>query len=224
VDPVEAWQYTGFRGLSANISIQNDVNFYNPASGSHGNSPMSDANPREATVLVVDDEQRAAETYATALESIYEVRVAYGGEEALTVIDEHVDVVLLDRRMPEMSGDEVLEAIQREKYDCRVAMVTAVNPDFDILSLGFDDYVVKPVGKEGLNTTVERLLALQEYDDAHQELSALKVKRNVLQLEKPDTELSGNEEFEGVTDRIAELEAKLDTMEAELDLPDGRPR
>jgi CheY-like chemotaxis protein len=38
----------------------------------------------------------------------YEVRTATGGPEALDLVDEEVDVALLDRRMPRMSGDELL--------------------------------------------------------------------------------------------------------------------
>lgn len=183
---------------------------------------MSEEGSPDATVLVVDDEERAADTYATALQSEYNVLTAYSGSEALSLIDDHVDVVLLDRRMPEMSGDEVLEEIQNRKLDCRVAMVTAVNPDFDILKLGFDDYVVKPVGKDGLFSVVKRLLKLEEYDEAQQELSALKVKRNVLEIEKPDSELTESEEFEELDDRIETLEAELEDIEAELDMPDHR--
>ncbi|MFB6178360.1 MAG: response regulator [Halorientalis sp.] len=185
---------------------------------------MSGERSGAATVLVVDDEKRAADTYASALESDYDVLTAYSGREALSAIDDETDVVLLDRRMPEMSGDDVLEEIQHRKLDCRVAMVTAVNPDFDILKLGIDDYVVKPVGKDGLYATVERLLALDEYDETHQQLSSLQIKRNVLAIEKPDAELMENEEFERLESRIAELESQLEDIESEIDIPDRRTR
>jgi CheY-like chemotaxis protein len=65
-----------------------------------------------ATVLVVDDEQRAADTYANVLASEYDTRTAYGGEEALELVETaDFDVVLLDRRMPELTGDDILAAI-----------------------------------------------------------------------------------------------------------------
>jgi len=60
------------------------------------------------------------------------------------VIDETVDVVLLDRMMPGMSGQEVLAAIRERGLDCRVAMVTAVDADFDVIEMGFDEYLGKP--------------------------------------------------------------------------------
>lgn len=184
---------------------------------------MSEEPAADATVLVVDDEERTADTYASVLEIEYDVLTAYGGQEALSVVAD-ADVVLLDRRMPEMSGDEVHEAIQRRKLDCRVAMVTAVNPDFDILKLGFDDYVVKPVGKDGLLATVERLLKLDEYDETHQRLSSLQVKRNVLAIEKPDAELAESDEFERLESRIADLESQLEDIESAFELPEKRIR
>ncbi len=186
----------------------------------HGKVSMNEES--SATVLIVDDEKHAVDTYAAALDDEYDVRTAYGGEDGLARIDEDVDVVLLDRRLSEMSGNEVLQEIKDRHLDCRVAMVTAVNPDFDILSLGVDDYVVKPVGKERLLATVERLLALKEHDDAYQELSSLKVKRNVLAVEKPAAELADNEEFGRLESRIAELETQLEDIESEFELP-GEP-
>jgi len=99
-------------------------------------------------VLVVEDEPDLADLYAAWLGDEYRVRTAYGGQEALDELDEaddEVDAILLDRRMPGLSGDEVLAAVRERGIDCRVAMVTAVEPDFDILKMGFDDYLVKPV-------------------------------------------------------------------------------
>lgn len=61
-------------------------------------------------LLVVDNERDVADTYALQLEE-YDTRVAYGGEEALAKLDDDVDAVLLDRRMPDVHGDEVLARI-----------------------------------------------------------------------------------------------------------------
>jgi two-component system response regulator AdeR len=173
-------------------------------------------NDGTATVLVVDDEPTSTDVYARVLEKQHTVRKAYSGEEALEKIDESVDVVLLDRRMPEMSGDEVLAAMQRRKLDCRVAMVTAVDPDFDIVGMGFDDYVVKPLDRDDLLAIVDRLLTLDSYDEKSRELSSLQVKRNVLTMEKSDAELADSDEYDTLKRRIEELTAELEDMETEL--------
>lgn len=84
---------------------------------------------RDPVVLVVDDEEDLANLYSQWLSDDYAVRTAYNGEQALERLDETVDVVLLDRRMPGLSGDDALNRIREREYDCRVAMVTAVDPD-----------------------------------------------------------------------------------------------
>lgn len=171
---------------------------------------MSEQSP---LVLVVEDEPDLADLYAAWLGDEYRVRTAYGGQEALEELDEvdnEVDAILLDRRMPGLSGDEVLAAVRERGIDCRVAMVTAVEPDFDILKMGFDDYLVKPVTSDTLRETVEGLLRRGEYDTEMQELFALTSKKAMLEAEKSATELDDNDEYRRLTDRIAELRSKAD--------------
>jgi len=56
----------------------------------------------DASVLVVDDERDVADVYALRLSDEFETRTAYSGGAALTPLDDDVDVVLLDRHMPEV--------------------------------------------------------------------------------------------------------------------------
>ena len=170
------------------------------------------------TVLIVDDEERVANTYALRLGEGYDTAVALSGEDALQMVDETVDVVLLDRRMPGMSGEAVLEEIRARGLECRVVMVTAVDPGFDIAEMDIDDYVVKPIDKSELRDVVDRALTVAEYNQQMQELSALKLKRNVLEVELHDTELEESETYTSLVEQIAQLESELDAMEADLDL------
>ncbi|MEZ3164483.1 HalX domain-containing protein [Halorubrum sp. RMP-47] len=164
-------------------------------------------------VLVVEDEPDLADLYAAWLGDEYRVRTAYGGREALDELDEadnQVDAILLDRRMPGLSGDEVLTAVRERGIDCRVAMVTAVEPDFDILEMGFDDYLVKPVTSDTLRETVEGLLQRGEYDSEVQELFSLTSKKAMLESEKSATDLADNDEYQRLTERIDELRERAD--------------
>jgi two-component system response regulator AdeR len=173
----------------------------------------------QPTVLVVEDEPPLIEIYARWLESEYEVRTAQNGTEALEQVDDDVDVALLDRLMPGMSGDEVLAEIRERAPGCRVAMVTAVEPDFDIITMGFDDYLTKPVEKELLLETVDRLLDRSNYEGLEQELYALVSKRSALQSAKSAQEIAASEEYDELERRIKELEAEMD--EAMPDLEGG---
>jgi len=182
---------------------------------------MSESQP---LVLVVEDEPDLADLYAAWLGDDYRVRTAYSGHEALDVLDDvdgTVDAILLDRRMPGLSGDEVLAAVRERGVDCRVAMVTAVEPDFDILEMGFDDYLVKPVASDTLRETVEGLLQRGEYDTGVQDLFALTSKKAMLEAEKSASELADNEEYQALTNEIETLRADVDdSLEAVTETDD----
>lgn len=162
------------------------------------------------TVVIVEDERELADLYAEWLSESYEVRTAYRAEEALEVIDEAVDVLLLDRRLPAASGDEVLSTVRDREIDCQVAMVTAVDPDLDIIDMGFDDYVVKPLERSDLQDLVKRLLTRGLYNDEVRDYFALVSKRANLETAKAPTELEADPRYE-------ELEAEIEAHEKRLD-------
>ncbi|GAB3024682.1 response regulator transcription factor [Natronobiforma cellulositropha] len=167
-------------------------------------------------VLVVDDEARLADLFAAWIGQQRPVAVAYDGESALEKMCSSVSVVLLDRRMPGLSGDEVLQAIREEGYDCRVVMVTAVDPDFDIIEMGFDDYLVKPVSKEELLTMIDSVSKRSSYESEIQEYYALVSKKALLESEKAEHDLATNEEYQELTDRVDELRSRLDDTISEM--------
>jgi DNA-binding response OmpR family regulator len=174
----------------------------------------------EATVLVVDDEPDVIDRYEDYLADTCRVRMATDGDAAMAELDESVDAVLLDRRMPGTTGDEVLGMIEARGLDPRIALVTAVSPDFDIVDLHLDDYLVKPVTKAEVHETVERLLLIDEYSARRRELNALQVKRNVLQVEKSTAELEASREYR---DLVADIEALESRVAALTDSLEGTP-
>lgn len=167
-----------------------------------------------ASVLIVDDETELADLYTDWLRDDYEVRTAYNGSDALAEFDEDISVVLLDRKMPDMSGGEVLRRLNEQNADCRVAMVTAVEPDFDIVDLGFDTYLLKPASRDELHETLERLTILDTYDDVLQTYYELVSKKALLQTEKNDEELRSSSEYERLQ---TELETCEDLVESKLE-------
>jgi len=169
-------------------------------------------------VVVVEDEEQLADLYSVWLADSYAVQTAYSGDEGLDLIDTETEVVLLDRRMPGLTGDETLKEIRQYNYGCRVVMVTAVDPDFDIMELAIDDYIIKPVEREQLRDAVERAVTIGNYNDQIQELSSLKLRRNVLEVENEDTYLERNEEYQRLVSEVEALEAEIKEKESELDL------
>ena len=179
---------------------------------------MSSSEP--ATVLVVDDEPDVADAYAAQLQGEYIVSTAYGGQEALNRLDDSIDVILLDRRMPDISGDEVLEKIRERDLHIRVAMVTAVDPDFDIIEMPFDDYVIKPVSRDDLFETIERLLTCSEYEERLRRYYALTAKHATLIANKPESELVESDAFKQLEVEMNEIQRDLDQTISTFDEDD----
>lgn len=169
------------------------------------------------TVLVVDDEEEVADVYALRLRNDYDTRVAYGGQEALDTIDIDVDILLLDRRMPDISGDDVLDQIREKGYDCRIIMLTAVDPGIDIVEMPFDDYLCKPVEKEDLVAAIEQQLQIQRYDEQLSEYFEVTSKLALLESELPPQEREQSDELERLTERADTLRDELRDLLDEFD-------
>ena len=100
-------------------------------------------------VLVVEDHVELAETVASVLRREgMAVDLAFDGRSALVNAGVYgYDVIVLDRDLPELHGDEVCRALLERGCDARVLMLTAsttVADRVEGLGLGADDYLPKP--------------------------------------------------------------------------------
>lgn len=100
-------------------------------------------------VLVVDDEEELADVVARGLrQSGMAVDVANSGDDALFKLEvTPYDLVVLDRQMPEVTGDDVAHELMTRPNRPRILMLTAAGEIEDRvagLELGADDYLVKP--------------------------------------------------------------------------------
>lgn len=163
-------------------------------------------------LLIVEDEEGLAELYSDWLSDEHTVSTATSGTQALEALDETIDGVLLDRRLPDMSGDEVLQEINARNPDAFVAMVTAVEPDVDIVQLGFDDYMTKPVASEDLHQAVERLAEHATYDEQVREHLSNVAKLNVIESGASRETIVNSEEYDELKQRIDASRAELDVL------------
>lgn len=173
----------------------------------------------QASLLIVDDETELADLYASVLSDSYDVVTAYSGQEALEKVDDDIDVVLLDRRMPGMNGDEVLTEIRDRDLDVRVGMITAVIPEPSIAEMEFDNYLLKPLDSDEINEAVEQLVALSNHDEQIRELFSLAKKRAVVEETRPKAQLKREDEYNDLVTRFNELDAELSKRIAERDEP-----
>jgi signal transduction histidine kinase len=113
-------------------------------------------------VLVVDDNEDAADTCATLLEmSGYDVKVAYAPDAALATLAEWPpDVAILDIGLPSMSGYELAREMRRRNFAGRLAALTGYGQAADMAAsklAGFDAHLTKPVSPQELLELVAKL-------------------------------------------------------------------
>jgi len=112
------------------------------------------------TILVVDDEKEICTVLSDNLsQEGYRVLTAYNGKKALELVKkEKPDLVLLDIRMPEMDGIEVLRRIKKMKKEIVVIMLTAygtLETARKAMKLGAYDYITKPFDLFSLKSIVK---------------------------------------------------------------------
>src|SRR5262249_15287458 len=100
-------------------------------------------------ILVVEDERRVANVVTRALrENAYDVDLADTGEKAIELaLQNPYDSILLDVRLPGLSGVEVCRELRVARIDTPILMLTArtlVEQRVEGLDAGADDYLTKP--------------------------------------------------------------------------------
>ncbi|MFD2655087.1 response regulator transcription factor [Gracilibacillus thailandensis] len=106
------------------------------------------------TILIVDDEQQMRSMLTLYLRKNFKLIEAKNGNEAIdTLKHNEVDLVLLDIMMPELDGIEACKQMKKLKSDVPIILLTALNETsqkVEGLTIGADDYVVKPFEPEEL--------------------------------------------------------------------------
>lgn len=110
-------------------------------------------------VLIVEDTLSLALTYeACLLQENYKVRIASTGEEALKIIAESRPLaILLDLKLPDIDGMEVLKIIRQQDISAAILVITgqtSLNIAVEAMKYGADDFVSKPIDPERLQISV----------------------------------------------------------------------
>jgi PAS domain S-box-containing protein len=123
------------------------------------------------TILVVDDKAESQEFIAEYLlrPNGYVPLVAVTGRQGLEMaLSEKPDLMILDLKMPELSGLEVLQALREKQADTPVILMTAYGSEEDIITafrLGAKDYLGKPFRIEEMLAAIERILSEQRQEE-----------------------------------------------------------
>ncbi len=153
-------------------------------------------------ILIVDDEKIVRESLFHWFEDEgYNVETADSAEAALRGFEKNkYDLILLDMRMPGMSGIELLEKIKEIDRDCIVILITAyasVPTAVQALKFGAYDYVTKPVDPDELNHLVKNALEKKSLKDEN-----VLLKDKIEQMIIPDNLIGESEDMKKIFELI----------------------
>lgn len=112
-------------------------------------------------LIVEDDEGTRCLMEDVLADSGYETISAANGEEALELLDHHIDLILMDVMMPRMDGYTLTRQLRESNFTLPILMVTAkiTQPDKKKgFLVGVDDYMTKPVDEEEMLLRIAALL------------------------------------------------------------------
>lgn len=119
-------------------------------------------------ILLVDDDRELTSLLQELLEMEgFIVLVAHDGEQALELLDDSVDLLLLDIMMPKRNGIDTLKEL-RQTYQTPVIMLTARGSELDRvlgLELGADDYLPKPFNDRELVARIRAILRRSQWNE-----------------------------------------------------------
>lgn len=119
-----------------------------------------------AKIVIVEDSTPQAQLYTQYLgKDKLQTLLAANGAEARALIEKHApQLVLLDLNLPDENGQSILQWIRASGFTCSVVVITghsSVDVAVNVIQLGADDFIEKPVSADRLRTTVSNLLDKQ---------------------------------------------------------------
>jgi len=166
------------------------------------------------TILIVDDELGPRESLRMILKDDYRLETAASGKEAISLIDQiELDLIILDIRMPEMNGIDLLKVIREKTPATEVIMVTAyasVDTATEALRLGAVDYLQKPFDILQVRNVVSKgLLKRYQSREAGRKLDELQLAKLSLEEEIMNTKSSIQSHYQETIDSlVAAVDAK----------------
>ncbi len=119
-------------------------------------TPVRETGKNNGTLLIIEDDPNSRTYFKKVLEELdLNILEAADGKEGIRLFRENPDIlaVLLDIRLPETSGFDILKVLKKERPDVPVIAETAFAMAGDrdnCLNAGFDDYISKPVNRKTL--------------------------------------------------------------------------
>lgn len=152
-------------------------------------------------ILIVEDEEAIRGFIKVNLKrNNFEVLEAGSGEEALNLINENVDIVLLDVMLPGMNGYEVCEKVRKSHPNMGIIILTAKGQEenrIEGLDAGADDYIVKPFSPKELLARINALTRRLSLQGGEPEMTKNEIVSGIFKLIVDERRfIKGEEEIE----------------------------
>lgn len=172
------WKRKGVGGRSmhtiTNTATGDSSGMTGPGAGQSAETPYALSNPTrllDPSILLVEDDLQLGRITKELLDDDYRVHWAVDGKDARTQLrTESYDAMVLDRRLPDMDGLDLVRSLRREGVTIPVLMLTALGSTEDIvagLDGGANDYLTKPFRFEELDARIRVMIrgfqARQQY-------------------------------------------------------------
>ncbi len=166
-------------------------------------------NRMKRKVLVVDDELGPREALRMILGEDYDVSVASGGLEARdNFLNKEYDLMIMDIKMPDINGIDLLTEVKTKSPETEVIMITAyasVDTATDALRMGALDYIIKPFDTSSVLEAVQK--GLSRRDDSlsiKTRLQELQIANKVLEERIDDAFKNIQSHFQETVDSLVE--------------------
>lgn len=131
---------------------------------------------KQQTLLIADDEEKTRKLLTLSFSDKYNILTARNGKEAVKFLkSKHINLVLTDLKMPDMSGLELLEYVQKNYATIPVIIITAfgsIENAVEAMKLGAIDYIPKPINIDELEALIEKSLNYGRLLDENTRLKA----------------------------------------------------
>jgi DNA-binding response OmpR family regulator len=106
----------------------------------------------EKKILIVDDDKSINAVFKMMLEEQgYTVNTASSGQEALSLADSSFDLVILDIKLPDITGDEVAKVMKERRMADNIVLMTGypeLGDCIDMLGIGIQEILLKPISPD----------------------------------------------------------------------------
>ena len=186
-------------------------------------------NKSRIRALVIDDDNAVRNSLRFYLEDLgFEVFEGVDGQDGVEKFQQaEPDIVLVDLRMPRMSGHQVLESLSSEAPETPLIVISgtgSIKDTVKALRLGAWDYILKPVNdlsilKHAIDKAIERSRLLRENRNYQENLEKKVIQRTKELTEKVEEVTRFNRMAVGRERRIVELKRQINALLGELNRP-----